>query len=182
MDERMHADTIGRGEVLALTQRSVRRRDYELRRGDQVLGWLRFPSGGRSTASAWGDRAGPLVLIASSGRVDVRGGPGAATIATVERERGGLAAIRPLQGNALGWRRTGRRYRWAIDDRDVAVLSFTYAHRRLKSSVRITIERATPEPTVVLLCLIGGFLALSGLQAEIDGSAAVAGIVATGAG
>jgi hypothetical protein len=35
---------------------------------------------------------------------------------------------------------------------------------------------------VVLLCLIGGFLALGDLQAEINGSTATAGIVTTGAG
>jgi len=39
-----------------------------------------------------------------------------------------------------------------------------------------------PEPTAVLLCLVGGFLSLSSLQADIDGAAAVGGIVATGAG
>jgi hypothetical protein len=49
-------------------------------------------------------------------------------------------------------------------------------------SVRITVQQEIPAPTVVLLCLIGGFLALRELQAEADGSAAVAGIVATGAG
>ena len=34
----------------------------------------------------------------------------------------------------------------------------------------------------MLLCVIGGFLALREPQAEVDGSASVAGIVATGAG
>jgi hypothetical protein len=33
-----------------------------------------------------------------------------------------------------------------------------------------------------VLCLLGGFLALRELQAEVDASAAVGGIVATGAG
>jgi hypothetical protein len=34
----------------------------------------------------------------------------------------------------------------------------------------------------VLLCLIGGFLTLRELQAEVDASAAIGGIVAAGAG
>jgi hypothetical protein len=39
-----------------------------------------------------------------------------------------------------------------------------------------------PEATAVLLCLIASFLALSELQSGVDGSAAVGGIVASGAG
>jgi hypothetical protein len=62
------------GEVLALTQRSVRRREYELRRGDQVIGWLRFPPGRRSTALADGIETGSITLTARSGRVVVAGG------------------------------------------------------------------------------------------------------------
>ena len=64
-------------EVLALTQRSVRRREYELRRGDQVIGWLRFPPGRRSTALAEGIETGSITLTAGSGRVVVAGGPDA---------------------------------------------------------------------------------------------------------
>jgi hypothetical protein len=37
-------------------------------------------------------------------------------------------------------------------------------------------------PSGSVLCLLGGFLALRELQAEVDASAAVGGIVATGAG
>ena len=37
-------------------------------------------------------------------------------------------------------------------------------------------------PPGSVLCLLGGFLALRELQAEVDASAAVGGIVATGAG
>jgi hypothetical protein len=170
------------GEVLALTQRSVRGREYELRRGDQVIGWLRFPPGRRSTALAEGIETGPITLTARSGRVVVAGGPDAAAlIATVERERGGTAVIRSVQGPALRWQRAGRRHRWAIDDGDATLLRFSAAHG-LRLSVRITVQQEIPAPTVVLLCLVGGFLALRELQAEADGSAAVAGIVATGAG
>ena len=51
MDQDMKARAVARGEVLVLTQRSVRRRDYELRRGDEVVGWVRFPPGRRSVRS-----------------------------------------------------------------------------------------------------------------------------------
>jgi hypothetical protein len=148
------------GEVLALTQRSVRGREYELRRGDQVFGWLRFPPGRRSTALAEGIETGSITLTARSGRVVVAGGPDAAAlIATVERERGGAAVIRPVQGPALRWQRAGRRHRWAIDDGDATLLRFSAAHGLLKLSVRITVQQEIPAPTVVLLCLVGGFLA-----------------------
>jgi hypothetical protein len=60
------------GEVLALLQRSVRRRDYDLRRGDRHVGWLRFPRGQRSTAQADSDQTGSLALTASRGGVEVR--------------------------------------------------------------------------------------------------------------
>jgi hypothetical protein len=186
-EEAMNGQTDNRavlqGEVLALTQRSVRGREYELRRGNQVIGWLRFPPGRRSTALAEGIETGSITLTARSGRVVVAGGPDAAAlIATVERERGGTAVIRSVQGPALRWQRAGRRHRWAIDDGDATLLRFSAAHGLLKLSVRITVQQEIPAPTVVLLCLVGGFLALRELQAEADGSAAVAGIVATGAG
>jgi hypothetical protein len=39
-----------------------------------------------------------------------------------------------------------------------------------------------PKQTAVLLCLVGGFLALRELQTDIDASAAVGGIVASAGG
>lgn len=183
VDEQPDDSTIRRGEALTLTQQSARRRAYELRRGDRVVGWLQFPPGRRSVALADGGGIGSVALTASSGRVDVRGGPdAAATIATVEREPGGAAVIRTVQGPALGWRRTGRWHRWAIDDGEAILLRFAAEQGLLRSSVRITVQQEIPEQTAVLLCLIGGFLALRGLQTELDGSAAVGGIVAAGAG
>jgi hypothetical protein len=170
--------------VLELTQPSARRRDYQLRRGGQVTGSLRFPRGRRSGALAEAEATGPFVLVGSRGRVEARGGPdGAATLATVERQRGGAAVIHLADGPALRWRRAGRRNRWVIDDGGASVLQFSAAHGLLRSSARITAHRELPEPTTVLLCLVGGFLSLTSLQADIDGAAAaVAGIAATGAG
>jgi hypothetical protein len=109
VDEQPDDSTVRRGAVLTLTQQSARRRAYELRRGDQVVGWLQFPPGRRSVALAEGDGTGPVTLTASSRRVEVRGGPdAAATIATVERAPMGAAVIRTVQGLALEWRRSGR--------------------------------------------------------------------------
>jgi hypothetical protein len=164
-------------------QPSLRRRAYRLQRGDQTIGWLKFPPGRRSLALAEDEGTGSLVLAASAGRVEVRGGPDAATtIATVEHALAGVAVIRTVQGPMLRWRRVGRWHRWAMEDGEVALLRFVAAHGLLRSSVRITAQRDIPEPTAVLLCLIGGFLALRALHTEIDGGAAVGGIVAAGAG
>jgi hypothetical protein len=58
----------------------------------------------------------------------------------------------------------------------------TAAHRLLEASVLITAQRSLPEPTAVLLSLLGGFLALRSLQEEVDASGAIGGIVASGAG
>ena len=182
MDQDMEARAVGRGEVLVLTQRSVRRRDYELRRGDEVLGWLRFPPGRRSAAAAWAEATGSLALTAGRDGAEVRGGPGAAVLlATVERGTGRTNVIRLAGGPGLGWRRTGRWQRWVIDDHGAALLGVTGAHRLLKSSVLITAQQALPGPTTVLLGLVAGFLALRSLQAEVDASAAIGGAVAGGA-
>ena len=138
--------------------------------------------GRRSPALAEDEGTGSLVLTASAGRVEVGGGPDAAATATVEHALAGVAVIRTVQGPMLRWRRVGRWHRWAMEDGEVALLRFVAAHGLLRSSVRITAQRDFPEPTAVLLCLIGGFLALRALQSEIDGGTAVGGIVAAGAG
>ena len=183
MDQDMEARAVGRGEVLVLTQRSVRRRDYELRRGDEVVGWLRFPPGRRSAAAAWAEATGSLALTAGRNGAEVGGGPGGAvTLATVERGTGRTNVIRLAGGPGLGWRRTGRWHRWVIDDHGAALLGVTAAHRLLKASVLLTAQEAIPEPTAVLLSLLAGFLALRSLQEEVDASGAIGGIVASGAG
>ena len=175
--------TVRRGEVLTLVQRSVRRRDYQLRQGDQDLGRLRFTPGRRSLAQADTDQTGPLVLTAGRDGVEVRRLEGGARVATVEGGRRGTMMIRTPQGHAFGWRRSGRWQRWTIGVGQADLLHFTAAQGFLKSWVQITVQQDLPEPTAVLLTVLGGFLALRQLQAEVDGSAAaVAGIVAAGAG
>jgi hypothetical protein len=121
------------------------------------------------------------VLVATGGRVEVRGGPDRATaIATVEHARGGAAALQLAGAPTLLWRRTGPSHRWAIDGDAGTLLGFA-AHRRLpRTSIAITAHQQLPWPTAVLLGMIGGFLALAALQAEVDASSAVAGIVAAG--
>ncbi len=174
--------TVRQGEVLTLAQRSARRRDYELRRGDQDLGRLRFAPGRRSVAQAETGQTGPLVLAAGRGGVEVRRRDGGATVATVERGRRGTMVIRTAQGTPLGWRRSGRWHRWTIGAGEADLLRFTAAQGLLRSSVRITAQEDLPDRAAVLLCVIGGFLALRELQAEVDASAAISGIVAAGAG
>jgi hypothetical protein len=181
MDEPMKA-TVRRGEVLTLVQRSVRRRRYGLRRGDQDLGRLQFPPGRRSVAQAETDQTGVLVLTAGRAGVEVRHRDGGAAVAIVEGGRRGTMVIRTAQGPAYGWRRSGRWQRWTIGVGEADLLGFAAAQGFLKSWVQITAQRDLPEPVAVLLSVIGGFLALRELQAEVDGSAAVGGIVATGIG
>jgi hypothetical protein len=172
---------IGNGEQLTLTQRSARRRSYSLGRGDQVVGRLRFRPGRRSVALAEAGGSGSLALVAASGRVVVTDeGDATATIATVDRDRGGTAVIRTAQGPPLRWHRTGRWHRWAVEGGDGVLLDLTAHQGLIRSSVRITARQELPEPAGLLLCLIGGFLALRNLQAEADGSAAAGGIVAAG--
>ena len=69
-----------------------------------------------------------------------------------------------------------------IDDHGAALLGVTAAYRLLEASVLVTAQRSVPEPTGVLLCLLGGFLALRSYQEEVDASGAIGGIVASGAG
>ena len=180
MDKPMDG-TVQRGEVLTLVQRSVRRRDYQLRQGDQDLGRLRFTPGRRPLAQADTDQTGPLVLTAGRDGVEVRHRHGGATVATVEGGRRRTMVIRTPYGPALGWRRSGRWQRWTMLAGEADLLHFT-AQGFLKSWVQITARQDLPEPVAVLLSVIGGFLALRELQAEVDASAAVGGIVAASAG
>jgi hypothetical protein len=80
---------VRRGQVLTLQQRSVRRREYGLRWGDQDLGRLRFAAGRGAVAQAETDQIGALVLTAARGRVEVRRRDGGTTVATVEGGRRG---------------------------------------------------------------------------------------------
>ena len=176
------AGTVRQGEVLTLVQRSGRRRDYELRRGDQDLGRLWFAPGRRSLAQAETAQTGPLVLAAGRGGVQVRRRDSGATVATVERGRRGTMVIRTTQGPHRDWRRSGRWHRWTIGAGEADLLRVTATQGFLRSSVRITTQEDLPDQAAVLLCLIGGFLALRELEAEVDASAAIGGIVAAGAG
>jgi hypothetical protein len=181
MDEHTGIGTFRAGETLELVQPSARRREYELRRAGRAVGWLRFPPGRRSVALAEGAGTGAFVLTARPGRVEVRRGPDAAVIATVELARGGSAVIRMLDAPELGWQRSGWRH-WAVADANATLLRFTTAHGVVRASARIAVQRELPEPAGVVLGLLGGFLALRKLQAEVDGAAAIGGIVAAGAG
>jgi hypothetical protein len=181
MDEPMDGG-VRRGEVLTLQQRSVRRRDYGLRRGDRDLGRLRFAPGRRSVAQAETVQIGALVLTAGRGGVEVRRRDGGATVATVEGGRRRVMVIRTPQGPAYGWRRSGRWHRWTIGAGEADLLRFAAAQGFLRPWVQITVQQDLPEQAAVLLSVLGGFLALRELQAETDASAAVGGIVAASAG
>jgi hypothetical protein len=147
------------------------------------LGRLRFAPGRRSVAQAETDQTGALVLTAGRGGVEVRNRDGGAAVAIVEGGRRETMAIRTAQGPAYGWRRSGRwQRRWTIGVGEADLLRVTAAQGFLKSLVQITIQADLPEQAAVLLSVIGGFLALRELQAEVDGSTAVGGIVAASAG
>jgi hypothetical protein len=181
VDQPIHG-AVRRGEVLTLEQRSGRRRDYRLGRGDRDLGRLRFAPGRRSLAQAETDQTGALVLTAGRGGIEVRRRDGGAPVATVEGGRRRGMMICTAQGPVYGWRRSGRWQRWTIGVGQVDLLGVTAAQGLLRSWVQITVQQDLPEPVAVLLSLVGGFLALRELQAEVDASAAVGGIVAASTG
>ena len=132
-------------------------------------------------AQAEGQGIGVMELTTRRRRVMVAGRGGAETLVTVDRRRGG-SIIHAIEGHALRWEKTARRNRWAIRERGEALLSVTASQGLLRSSVRMVVERTMPEETAMLLCLIGGYLALSELQSAVDASAAIGGIVAAAAG
>jgi hypothetical protein len=92
--------------------------------------------------------------------------------------RRGAAVIRTTQWPLSSWRRSGRWHRWTIATGEADLLHVTAAQGFVRSWARITAQRDLPEQAAVLLDVIGGFLALRELQAEVDASAAGGGFVA----
>jgi len=165
--------TVGPGQVISLTRRSAWRRDYDMRTGERALGWLRWQPGRRCFAQAEGRGIG-LIDVATRRRRVIAARAGAAEpLATVDRGRGG-SVIHTAGGHALRWEKTARGNHWAMRDQDGTVLVIAASQGLLRSSVHISAERAMPEQAAVLLCLIGGYLALSELQHKADLAAATA--------
>jgi len=165
--------TVGPGQVISLTRRSAWRRDYDMRAGERALGWLRWQPGRRCFAQAEGRGIGLIDVATRRRRVIAAAAGGAAPLATVDRGRGG-SVIHTIEGQALRWEKTARGNHWAMRDQDGTVLVIAASQGLLRSSVHISAERAMPEHTAVLLCLIGGYLALSELQHKADLAAATA--------
>ena len=165
--------TVEPGQVISLAQRSAWRREYDMRAGERALGWLRWRPGRRSAAQAEGRGIGLMQLATRRRRVVVAGPDGAATLATVNRGRGG-SVIHTIEGQALRWDRTARRNHWAIREHDRTLLVIATTQGLLRSSAQISVEQPMPEHTAVLLSLIGGYLALSELQYHADLTAATA--------
>ena len=169
---------VGPGQVISLARRSAWRREYDMRAGERALGWLRWQPGRRSFAQAEGRGIG-LIELATRRRRVVAGRAGAAEpLATVERGRGG-SVIRTAGGRALRWEKTARGNRWAMGDQDGTVLAVAASQGLLRSSAQISVKRARPEHAAVLLCLIGGYLALGELQHKADLAAATAAAAAS---
>jgi len=164
---------VGPGQVISLTRRSAWRRDYDMRAGQDALGWLRWQPGRRCFAQAEGRGIGLIDVATRRRRVVVARAGAAEPLATVDRGRGG-SVIHTAGGRALRWEKTAHRNHWAIRDQHRTVLAVAASHGLLRSSVHISAERAMPEHTAVLLCLIGGYLALSDLQHKADLAAATA--------
>jgi len=169
--------TVEGGQVISLTQRSAWRREYEMRAGERALGWLRWRPGRRAFAQAEGRGIGPIELATRRRRVVAARVGGAEPLATVDRERGG--PIIHAEGHALRWEKTARGNHWAMRDQSGTLLAIAAFHGLLRSSVQISVERTMPEETVVLLCLVGGYLALSELQYKADLAAATAAAAAS---
>ena len=165
--------TAGPGQVVSLARRSAWRRDYDMRAGEGAQGWLRWQPGRRCFAQAEGRGIGLIDLATRRRRVVVARAGAAEPLATVERGRGGTV-IHTAGGRALRWEKTARGNHWAMRDHDQTVLAIAASRGLLRSSAQISVERAMPEHTAVLLCLIGGYLALSELQYKTDLAAATA--------
>ena len=173
--------TVECGQAISLTQRSARRRDYEMRTAERTLGWLRWRPGRRSVAQAEGRGIGLVELAARRRRVVVDRADGAEPLATVDRERGG-SVIHAIEGHALRWEKTARGNHWTIRDQDGTLLSIAASQGLIRSSVQLSVERTMPEQTAVLLCLIGGYLALSELRYKADLATAAAATAAASGG
>jgi len=165
--------TVGPGQVISLTRRSAWRREYEMRAGERALGWLGWRLGRRSAAQAEGPGIGPIEFATRRRRVVVARAGAAEVLATADRERGG-SVIHTVEGHALRWEKTARGNHWAIRDQDGTLLVIAAFQGLLRSSAQISVERAMPEQTAALLCLIGAYLALSELQYKADLAAASA--------
>jgi hypothetical protein len=159
--------TVGPGQVISLTRSSAWRREYEMRAGERALGWLRWRPGRRSFAQAGGGGIGLIDLATRRWRVVAARAAGAEPLATADREQGGLI-IHTVEGRALRWEKTARANHWAIRDQDGTLLVIAAFQGLLRSSVHMSVARTMPEQTAVLLCLIGGYLALSELQYKAD--------------
>ena len=170
--------SVERGQVISLIQRAAWRREYEMRAGERALGWLRWQPGRRSAAQAEGRVIGLIDLATRRRRVVVAGPGGTETLAAVDLKRGG-SVIHTSEGHALRWEKTARRNHWAVRDQDRALLVIAASPGLLRSSVHIGVEQTMPEQTAVLLCLIGGYLALSELQYKADLAAATAAAAAS---
>src|SRR5215469_9914206 len=170
--------TVGPGQVISLTRRSAWRREYEMRAGERALGWLGWRLGRRSAAQAEGPGIGPIEFATRRRRVVVARAGAAEVLATADRERGG-SVIHTVEGHALRWEKTARGNHWAIRDQDGTLLVIAAFQGLLRSSVHISVEQTMPEQTAVLLCLIGGYLALSELQYKADLAAATAAAAAS---
>ena len=170
--------TVGPGQVISLTRRSAWRRDYDMRSGERAVGWLRWRPGRRAFAQAEGRGIGPFELATRRRRVVVARAGAAEPLATIDRGRGG-SVIHTAGGRALRWEKTGRGNHWAMRDQDGTVLVIAASRGLLRSSVQISVERTMPEETVVLLCLVGGYLALSELQYNAGLAAATAAAAAS---
>ena len=170
--------TVGPGQVISLTRRSAWRREYEMRTGERALGWLRWRPGRRSAAQAEGLGIGLIGLATRRRRVAVARAGGAQILATADRERGGLI-IHIIEGHVVRWEKTARGNNWAMRDQEGTLLVIAAVQGLLRSSVLISAERTIPEQTAALMCLIGGYLALSELQYKADLAAATAAAAAS---
>ena len=173
---------IASGEVLSLTQPSVRRAMFELRQRDAVVGALDWRRGRRSVASARVQGLGSVTLAwRRRGRTEVRDEGAGNDVAIVDWDRGRTARITVAGKGGFVLRPSGRHRSEILRTSDElfvlrAVQSFA------RASVEITASTTVPEQTGLLLCVIGGFAALRELRAEVDSGAAVGGIVASGLG
>jgi hypothetical protein len=152
------------GSTLELVQPKRLRRVYHLRRGEEVVGALRWEGLWRPVIHLEADGVGWTLRRDGMWRPRyvVESDADGSIVATFEARRSSGAGTVTVHGETLEWVRVGPRGRWGLRTPDGAVL-VDFRGRRSRLEVTVAPE-AGQEDALPLLVLLGCFLMI--LQAE----------------
>ena len=162
---------------LVWTQPKTLRREYQLARGEELVGWLRFEKSFGSLASA---------EVASQGwtfkregffhpRATVRTPGSDANLAVFRPNWSGTGAVEFSGGRMIRWHRTGFwKSGWSFLERDDRPLLHFKQHTGLMKISALLESESPTEPELPLLAALGWYLLL--LNAEDESAAVVAAV------